>query len=60
MPQVLYHSYGKTGIAAFVMPISVEPGMEARRREISETEDHSCLRELRSPYYGNFGGKKTA
>jgi len=33
MPQILYHSYGKTGIAAFVMPISVEPGIKAGGRK---------------------------
>jgi hypothetical protein len=30
------------------MPISVEPGIKAKGREISETEDHSCLRESQS------------
>ena len=41
MAQILYHSYGKTGIAAFVMPISVESGMKAGGREISRTVLHA-------------------
>ena len=50
MLQIFYHSYGKTGIAACVMLISVETGIEAKGREISGAGGHSCLRESESSF----------
>ena len=42
------------GSTGFIDRVTVELGARAKGREISGTEDYSCLREAQSAYYCNF------